>query len=104
MHCSGAFGWPTFGLRDHCHQGSCGLGSAFFEPGVAPAFVMDRADLISKQNLPLDQIWSGYTGYLRSRMLESSSPEARLDILEDCLAVLLVKRGHTARLGSTPGF
>jgi AraC-like DNA-binding protein len=63
-----------------------------FIPGAVPAFVGDRADLISNRTLPLDQIWSGYTDHLRSRMLEGSSPEARLHILEDCLAALLMKR------------
>ena len=40
----------------------------------------------------MDQIWSGYTDHLRGRMLEASSPEARLQILEDCLAALLMTR------------
>jgi AraC-like DNA-binding protein len=62
------------------------LAGAVFEPGAVPALVADRADLISNQNLPLDQIWPECTDYLRGRMLEASSPEARLHIFADCLA------------------
>jgi AraC-like DNA-binding protein len=68
------------------------LAGVLFMPGAVPAFVGDRADLISNRNLPLDEIWSGYTDKLRSRMLQGSSPEARLHILEDCLAALLRTR------------
>ena len=73
-----------------------------FIPGAIPAFVADRADLISNRNLPLDQIWSGYTDNLRSRMLESSSPEARLHILEDCLAALLLTKRTPRAWGPHP--
>src|SRR5579871_743637 len=69
------------------------MAGALFQPGAVPAFVVDRADLISNQNQPLDHVWSGATDYLRSRMLESSSPEGRLHILEDCLATRLATRG-----------
>ena len=68
------------------------LAGAVFEPGAVPACVVDRADLISNQNLPLDQIWPECTDYLRGRMLEASSPEERLHILEDCLTSHLVTR------------
>src|SRR5205807_43875 len=61
------------------------LAGAIFEPGALPAFVADRADLLSNRNFPLDQICPGYTDALRSRMLEGASPEARLQILENCL-------------------
>jgi AraC-like DNA-binding protein len=71
------------------------LAGVLFNPGVVPVFVADRADLISNRILPLDQIWSGYTDHLRSRMLEGSSPEARLHILEDCLTDLMTR--HTPR-------
>jgi AraC-like DNA-binding protein len=66
------------------------LAGVHFMPGAVPAFVADRADLISNRSLPLDQIWPGFTDTLRSRMLEGCSPEARLDLLEDCLAELLI--------------
>ena len=56
------------------------LAGVHFIPGTASAFVADRADLISNRSLPLDQIWPGFTDTLRSRMLEGSSPEARLHI------------------------
>ena len=68
------------------------LAGVLFIPGALPAFVADRADLISNRSLPLDQIWSGYTDHLRSRMLGDSSPDARLRILEGCLATLLINR------------
>jgi hypothetical protein len=68
------------------------LAGVLFMPGVVPAFVADRADLISNRNLPLDQVWPGYTDHLRSRMFEGSSPEARLHILDDCLTSLLTRR------------
>jgi hypothetical protein len=68
------------------------LAGAVFEPGAVTALVVDRADLISNQNLPLDQIWPECTDYLRGRMLEASSPEARLHIFEGCLASHLVTR------------
>jgi AraC-like DNA-binding protein len=78
------------------------LAGVIFRPGAVPAFVADRTDLISNRNLPLDQIWSGYTDHLRSRMLEGFSPEARLLILEDCLASLLRKRRTPADWGPHP--
>lgn len=62
------------------------LAGVLFTPGALRLLVADRADLLSNQNLPLDQVWRGYMDTLRSRMLEGSSPEARLRILEDCLA------------------
>jgi hypothetical protein len=34
------------------------LAGVLFMPGAVPAFVGDRADLISNRNLPLDEIWS----------------------------------------------
>jgi AraC-like DNA-binding protein len=68
------------------------LAGVVFEPGAVPAIVGDRADLISDQNMPLDQIWPGCTDNLRSRMLEVSSQEVRLEILEDCIASYLLTR------------
>lgn len=71
------------------------LAGILFVPGALPAFVADRADLLSNRNVPLDQVWRGYSDTLRSRMLEGSSPEARLRILEDCLATdLLGSHAH----------
>lgn len=68
------------------------LAGVLFVPGAVPVFLGDRADLISNRNLSLDQIWPGYTNYLRSRMLEDTSPEVRLHILENCLTALLDER------------
>jgi AraC-like DNA-binding protein len=68
------------------------LAGVVFQPGAVPALIVDRADLISNQNMPLDQVWSGCTDYLRNRMLEVSSPKARLHILEDCLSFLLTTK------------
>ncbi len=73
-----------------------GLAGVFFMPGIMPGVIGDRADLISNRSIPLDQIWSGWTDTIRSRMLERSSPEARLRILEDCLVDLITMR-RTAR-------
>ncbi len=71
------------------------LAGVLFAPGALPALVRDRADLLSNRTVPLDQIWPRYVGTLRSRMLEGSSPEMRLRILEDCLATdLLAGRVH----------
>jgi len=78
------------------------LAGVIFRPGAVPAFVADRADLISNRNFPLDQIWSGYTDHLCSRMLEGSSPEARLVILEDCLAALVMTRRTPPDWGPHP--
>jgi hypothetical protein len=78
------------------------LAGVLFMPGAMPAFLADRADLISNRNLPLDQIWPGYVDNLRSRMLEGSSPEARLHILEDCLAALLMTRRIPRAWGPHP--
>ena len=72
------------------------LAGIHFIPGTASVFVSDRADLISNRSLPLDQIWPDLTDTLRSRMLEGSSPEARLHILETCLAAVLL-RSRTGR-------
>jgi hypothetical protein len=68
------------------------LAGVLLEPGVLPAFLADRADLISNQNVPLDWVWSGYTEALRTQMLEGASPENRLQILENCLATFLVTK------------
>lgn len=68
------------------------LAGVLFVPGATPFFLGDRADLVSNRNLPLDQIWPGYTDHLRSRMLESAHPEARLEILEGCLTALFNTR------------
>jgi AraC-like DNA-binding protein len=73
------------------------LAGVLFMPGALPALVADRADLLSNRSVPLDQVWRGYADVLRSRMLESSSPEARLRILESCLATdLLAGAVHRA--------
>ncbi len=68
------------------------LAGVLFVPGALPALVADRSDLLSNRSVPLDQVWRGYTDTLRSRMLEGSSPEARLHILEDCLAAAFLMR------------
>lgn len=68
------------------------LAGVLFEPGALPAFVRDRADLLSNQSVPLDRVWCGSTDGLRGRIVEGSSPEARLRILEDCLATHFVKK------------
>jgi AraC-like DNA-binding protein len=73
------------------------LAGVFFLPGAVPGVIGDRADLITNRSVPLDEIWSGWTYTIRSRMLERSSPEARLDVLEDCLESLLVMR-HIPRV------
>ncbi len=67
------------------------LAGVLFEPGGLPALLMDRADRLSNHVVPLDQVSCGFTDTLRSRMLERSSPEARLTILEDCLAARLLR-------------
>jgi AraC-like DNA-binding protein len=69
------------------------LAGVLFEPGALPAFVRERADLLSNESIPLDQIWSGHTDILRSRMTEGCSPQARLCILEQFLCRLLLKTG-----------
>ena len=68
------------------------LAGVLFAPGALPALIADRADLLTNRSMPLDQVWCGYGRTLRSRMLEGASPEARLGILEDCLAVDLLAR------------
>jgi AraC-like DNA-binding protein len=78
------------------------LAGVLFAPGALPAFVADRADLLSNRNVPLDQIWSGYTDNLRSRMREGACPEARLRILEDCLTSILMPRRTHRRLTPHP--
>lgn len=49
------------------------LAGVLLEPGALPAFLADRAGLISNQNVPLDWVWSGYTEALRTQMLEGAS-------------------------------
>jgi AraC-like DNA-binding protein len=67
------------------------LAGVLFEPGRLPALIRDRADLLSNRSVPLHQIWPGDTEVLRSRMLEGSSPQARLCILEHFLCEALLK-------------
>jgi AraC-like DNA-binding protein len=66
------------------------LAGVLFEPGALPAFIGDRADLLSNQVVSLDQIWCGRTDEVRDRLLSGSSPQVRLQILEDCLAEFLI--------------
>lgn len=68
------------------------LAGVLFEPGALPAFVPDRADLLSNHSVSLDQIWPGTADTLRAQMLERSSPQARLGVLESCLAAHLTER------------
>lgn len=63
-----------------------------FHPGAVPALIADRADLLSNRNLALDQVWMGCTDRWRQRMIEVSSPQARLGILDHCLLDLLQNR------------
>ena len=49
------------------------LAGVLFAPGVLPAFVADRADLLSNRIVPLDQLWSGFADTLRCRMLRVPS-------------------------------
>lgn len=67
------------------------IAGVLFEPGALPAFVPDRADLLSNQRVPLDQIWPGTADTLRARILEASSPQARLRVLDNWLATLLTE-------------
>ena len=69
-----------------------GQAGVLFAPGAVPVLLSDRADLVSNCSLPLDALWSRHTDYLRSRMLESSSPQERLRILESCLLDFLGSR------------
>ncbi|HEY3458112.1 MAG TPA: AraC family transcriptional regulator [Bryobacteraceae bacterium] len=78
------------------------LAGVLFAPGALPALVADRADLLSNRNVPLDQVWRGYADTLRSRMLEGLSPQARLQILEDCLAATLLAGDADRRLNMHP--
>src|SRR4051812_6439092 len=71
------------------------LAGVLFEPGALPALLRDRADLLSNQIVPLDLVCGGFTDDLRGRMLEARSPQARLTILENSLASLLL----TANVG-----
>lgn len=68
------------------------LAGVLFVPGALQALVADRADLLSNRSVPLNQVWPGYADTLRSRMLEGSSPETRLCILENCLATHFLAR------------
>lgn len=78
------------------------LAGVIFMPGAIPMLVADRADLISNRSVPLDQIWCGSTDALRSRMLEDSSPESRLRIVEAWLATLFSKRCTGGALAPHP--
>ncbi len=78
------------------------LAGVLFVPGALPGLVADRADLLSNQNIPLDQVWCGSGDILRSRMLEGRSPKTRLRILEDCLAANLLAGRADPRLDLHP--
>jgi AraC-like DNA-binding protein len=71
------------------------LAGILFMPGALPGLLADRADLLSNRNIGLEQVWPGQADALRSRVLEGSSPEKRLRILEDWIANdLLAERMH----------
>ena len=79
------------------------LAGVIFNPAAVPAFVADRADLVSNRNLPLDQIWPGYTDHLRSRMLEGSSPGSAASYSRGLLDGPPYDETRTSRLGATSG-
>src|ERR1700738_1733726 len=57
-----------------------------FEPGAFPVFAGDAADLFSNRTVDLEGIWGRDAGALRDRLLEISTPAARLACLETCVA------------------
>lgn len=73
-----------------------GMAGVLFRPGAIPALLSDRADLISNVNLSLDEVWNGHGDDLREKIVQSSSPEARLEILESCIIELLQNRLGTS--------
>ena len=56
-----------------------------FTPGGFTPFASDAAHLFSNQTVALDSIWGNQAPGLRDRLRELTSPEARLDFLEQFL-------------------
>ena len=56
-----------------------------FSPGGFPPFASDAAHLFSNQTVALESIWGNRAQSLRDRLRELTSPEARLDFLEQFL-------------------
>jgi len=69
-----------------------------FVPGGFTPFVSDAADLFSNRTVALDSIWGEDAHSLRDRLLEFSSPQARLLGLEQFLcARFSPQRGRATR-------
>lgn len=74
-----------YALIDSAEQ-ECVAGVAF-RPGGTPAFFPIPAHEIRDSHLPLELVWGRTrTAELRERLLEASSPPAKLDILERAMA------------------
>jgi AraC-like DNA-binding protein len=63
-----------------------------FAPGVLSLIVGDRADVFSNRSVGLEQVWGGQGRTLRDRLREVSSPQDRLQYLEQFLLARLAPR------------
>jgi len=82
-----------------------------FEPGGFSTFASDAVDLFSNRSIALEDVWGAAAQEMRERLRETSTPEARLRVLESFLGARLCgARSRNAmvefalrRLGSDPG-
>ncbi|HLH05336.1 MAG TPA: AraC family transcriptional regulator [Bryobacteraceae bacterium] len=79
-----------------------GLIGVVFEPAVLPALVMDRADLFSERNIPLEDFWGCKATALLEKLREVSQPELALECLAQFLLAEFVPRLQQARFALHP--
>lgn len=61
------------------------LAGIHFKPGGAYPFVAPPVDELRGEQLPLDTVWGGFASELRERLLEASTPDEQISIMEGAL-------------------
>lgn len=81
-------------------RGEVDLVGVRFRPGAAPAFLRERADVLTGRVAPLEAFWGAAGERLRERIGETPEPAARAAILDEALLRRLgAGTGSGARAG-----
>src|SRR6266849_2571795 len=65
-----------------------------FKPGGAFPFFKLPVDELRNQHISLGDLWGAEANLLRERLLETATPEAKFQMLEDCLIDMAFKPLH----------